>query len=413
MKVASGKWLVARAPTPTLPRKRERGQQSRLPFSLSLRERAGVRVVLLATCHLLLATALIACAPPPADESLDVAIAMGGDDTAGFLRADSPREFRFPEDHGPHPGFRNEWWYVTGNLEGEDGRRFGFQITFFRVALTPDVPESPSAWATDHVWMGHFALTDTGTGQHHAFERFARGAAGLAGAQRDPLRVWLEDWSLEAVAGNDLPWRLQLEEAGISLDLEFTPRKPPVLQGDAGLSQKGAGEGNASYYYSMTRLDAVGHVGLQGQRHGVSGSAWLDREWSTSALAENQAGWDWFALQLDEGRELMYYQMRLQDGGADPHSKGLWVDTDASSRLVRREDVDLEVLDHWRSPKTGVRYPVAWRLHLKPEGRVFEVRAVQPAQEMRLTVRYWEGAVDVYEGGQSVGRGYVELTGYQ
>ncbi|MFN2349484.1 MAG: lipocalin-like domain-containing protein [Thioalkalivibrio sp.] len=358
---------------------------------------------------MLLATVLTvvlgACGKHSQDESLDVAIALGGDDTAGYLRADRPREFSFPEDHGPHPGFRNEWWYITGNLEGEQGQRFGFQITFFRVALTPEPAESPSAWATDHVWMGHFALTDTSSGEHHAFERFARGAAGLAGAQLDPFRVWLEDWSLAAEADNGMPWRLRLEEQGIAMDLQFTTRKPPVLQGEGGLSQRGAGEGNASYYYSMTRLDVRGQVSLQGASLDVTGQAWLDREWSTSALAEDQAGWDWFSLQLDEGCELMYYQMRRQDGSADPHSKGLWVDTDGTSRLVRQEDVEIEVLRHWRSPETGRRYPVAWRLHLLPEGRELEVRAVQEAQEMRLTVRYWEGAVDVYEGGQTVGRG--------
>jgi len=409
--VASLKWLGP-PPQPSPASGRGGNKIDFLP-SLSLRERAGVRVFLLATSHLLLATALIACAPPPADESLDVSIAMGGDDTAGYLRADRPREFRFPEDHGPHPGFRNEWWYITGNLDGDAGRRFGFQITFFRVALTPELPDSPSAWATDHVWMGHFALTDTGTGQHHAFERFARGAASLAGAQLDPFRVWLEDWQLLSVDGDEFPWRLSLEEQGIGLELEFMNLKPPVLQGDGGLSQKGAGEGNASYYYSMTRLDTHGQVRMNGETLEVTGQAWLDREWSTSALADDQAGWDWFSLQLDEGRELMYYQMRRQDGSADPYSKGLWVNVDGVSRLVRREEVELEPLRYWRSSHTGIRYPVAWRLRLLPEGRELEVSAVQEAQEMRLTVRYWEGAVDVYEDGQYVGRGYVELTGYQ
>jgi predicted secreted hydrolase len=410
LEVRSGNWEVGpeRAPEAgriggctLLPRPAVSLPDSRFPLPTS---RA---LLLLVTVVLLLA----ACAVEPPDTGVDVAAALGGDDVAGYLRADRPRTFRFPEDHGPHPGFRNEWWYVTGNLQSDNGRRFGFQITFFRVALTPEAPDSPSAWATDHVWMAHFALTDVAAGRHHAFERFARGAAGLAGAQLGPFRVWLEDWRLAALEGDDLPWRLTLQEQGVSLSLELEARKPPVLQGDHGLSQKGPGEGNASYYYSMTRLDARGHVTVDRERHAVGGSAWLDREWSTSALAEGQAGWDWFALQLDEGREVMYYHMRRNDGSTDPHSKGLLVHEDGSTRLLRREDMDLHVLRHWRSPRGRV-YPVAWRLGVAPLGRVFEVRAVLDAQEMALTARYWEGAVDVFDDGEAVGRGYVELTGY-
>jgi predicted secreted hydrolase len=370
-----------------------------------------VGVVFLAACHLLFAAFLTACAPEPPPEGIDVSVALGGDDVAGYLRADSPREFRFPEDHGPHPGFRNEWWYVVGNLDSEAGRRFGFQITFFRVALTPDAPDSLSAWATDHVWMAHFAVTDVASGRHYGFERFARGAAGLAGAELDPFRVWLEDWRLVSVQGNDFPWRLHVEENGIALILDLSPLKQPVLQGDAGLSRKGAGEGNASYYYSMTRLDARGRVSIGGEHHEVTGSAWLDREWSTSALAEDQAGWDWFALQLDDDREIMYYRMRREDGSTDPYSKGVIVAPDGGSRLIGREDVDLEVLRTWRSA-SGRTYPVSWRLRVKPLAREFEIRAVHDAQEMAMTVRYWEGAVDVLEDGKPTGRGYVELTGY-
>ena len=359
----------------------------------------------------LLLALLIGCAVDQPSESVDVSAALGGDDVAGYLRADRPRAFRFPEDHGPHPGFRNEWWYVVGNVDSEAGRRFGFQITFFRVALTPDAPEGPSAWATDHVWMAHLGVTDAGSGEHHAFERFARGAVGLAGAELDPFRVWLEDWRLISVEGNDFPWRLEAVEGDTGVDLVFEPRKPPVLQGDGGLSRKGAGEGNASYYYSMTRLDARGSLRIGDEVHEVSGSAWLDREWSTSALADDQAGWDWFALQLDDDREVMYYRMRREDGSTDPYSKGLIVGPDGGSELIRREDVDLEVLRTWRSG-SGRTYPVAWRMRVKPLAREFEIRAVHDAQEMAKTVRYWEGAVDVLEDGEPVGRGYVELAGY-
>jgi predicted secreted hydrolase len=403
---------------------REVGKKNTFTPTFSLRERgeSGLRICSLprlrgrvgegafATVVLLLAL-LVGCAVDQPSESVDVSAALGGDDVAGYLRADRPRAFRFPEDHGPHPGFRNEWWYVVGNLDSDAGRRFGFQITIFRVALTPDAPVSPSAWATDHAWMAHFAVTDVRSGEHHAFERFARGAAGLAGADLDPFRVWLEDWRLVALEGNDFPWRLQAFDGDTGVDLILDPRKPPVLQGDGGLSQKGAGEGNASYYYSMTRLDARGSLRIGDEVHEVSGSAWLDREWSTSALADDQAGWDWFALQLDDDREIMYYRMRHEDGSADPYSKGLIVAPDGGSELIRREDVDLEVLRTWRSG-SGRTYPVAWRLRVRPLAREFEIRAVHDAQEMAMTVRYWEGAVDVLQDGEPVGRGYVELTGY-
>lgn len=359
---------------------------------------------------------LTACGPSNVDErnGLTVAAALGGDEVSGYSRAIEARDFVFPHDHGPHPDFRNEWWYVTGNLQADDGRRFGFQATFFRVAIAPGMPASTSRWATNQVWMAHFALTDVAAGRHHAFERFARGAAGLAGAGASPFAVWLEDWRMASIDGDGFPWRLRLAEQGIALDLTLDPRKPIALQGDRGLSQKSAEPGNASYYYSATRLAAEGSVTSNGATARVDGLAWLDREWSTSALGPDQTGWDWFALQLDDGTDLMYYRMRRHDGSADPHSKGLWVAPDGGSRRLSADDVELEVLDRWRSPHTGKTYPSRWRLKLLPSGREFVVTPLVEEQEMRLTVHYWEGAVEVTERprGRSVGRGYVELAGY-
>lgn len=367
---------------------------------------------------LLLGLFLAACGAPQGeggDAGIDVAAALGGGDGEGFARAEGPRAFAFPADHGPHPAFRNEWWYLTGNLEDARGRRFGFQVTFFRVALRPDTPERRSAWAVRDVYMGHLALTDGAGGRFFAIERFARGAAGLAGARPDPFRVWLEDWRLGAAAtGEGRPWRLVAAEGAVGLDLSLQPEKGPVLQGDDGLSRKGGEAGNASYYYSMPRLAATGELRVQGERFAVAGRAWLDREWSTSALEPGQRGWDWFALQLDDGRDLMFYRLRRDDGSTDPRSAGSLIGADGSVRRLGHEEVELAPTATWESPRGG-RYPVAWRLRVPTAGLDLAVRPVLRDQELDLAVRYWEGAVDVIGRGSAggvAGRGYVELTGY-
>jgi len=342
---------------------------------------------------------------------------LAGVDTAGYERALEPRDFEFPRDHGPHAGFRTEWWYVTGNLAAASGRDFGFQFTIFRNALRPDAPESPSDWATNQAYMGHFALTDVEAGRFHAFERFARGAVGLAGAEGAPLRVWLEDWSLEATSPATFPLRLRAEGEGVSLSLELGEGKPTVLQGDGGLSQKGAEPGNASYYYSRTRMPTTGTVVVGGDTLTVNGLSWLDREWSTSALAEGQVGWDWFALQLDDGWDLMIYQLRRVDGTADPLSDGVLVDPDGLRvPLTWAEDVTMEPTGTWISPIDGTVYPSGWRITVPARGWDLSVVPRLEDQELDVSFRYWEGAVAVQgtgEGARPVsGRGYVELTGY-
>ncbi len=377
------------------------------------RKRVGARWCL---PGFLLALAVLAgCgAPePPSDSGVNVAEALGQAEAEGFARATDPRRFRFPADHGPHPAFRNEWWYLTGNLEGTGGRRFGFQVTFFRIGLSAEPVESPSAWAANAVWMAHFALTDAHGKRFHAFERFARDAVGLAGAQAEPLAVWLEEWRLTGTE-DGLPWRLEMAEEGIGLNLSLEPQKPPVLQGDAGLSQKSAEPGNASYYYSIPRLAARGTVTSNGETIPVTGLAWLDREWSTSALGPDQVGWDWFALQFDDGSDLMLYRLRRRDGATDPHSAGSFITPEGGKRALAAGDFELEPVEMWESPRGG-RYPVAWRLRLPALGLELVIRPLLRDQELELTVRYWEGAVDVHgtRGGRPVqGRGYVELTGY-
>lgn len=358
----------------------------------------------------------------PVRASLSVEEFMGVPAPEGYERALEPRAFRFPMDHGPHPGFRTEWWYLTGNLRGPDGAPYGFQFTIFRSALSPMLDPRPmedrvlSGWRTNQLYMGHFAVTDGRGRRHHAFERFSRGALGLAGAQIEPFRVWLEEWELTGPTGPDLfPLSLRGAQDGLSLQLSLSPRKPMVLQGEEGLSQKGSEAGNASYYYSFPRLSASGTLVLEGDSVPVTGQAWMDREWSTSALSGEQVGWDWFALQLDDGHDLMYYQLRREDGTPDPFSKGVWVDPEGDKALLSLPQVGLEVLEEWESGLDGTLYPSAWRLRVPSLDLDLEITPLVPDQEMELTFRYWEGAVSVEgfrDGSPVQGVGYVELTGY-
>lgn len=377
--------------------------------------------------------------------ALSLIEAMGGDDDATlYARATEPRAFEFPVDHGAHPMFRTEWWYVTSNLFAEDGRRFGSHFTIFRSALAPPSPMGASEstegaygarWATNDIYMGHFALADAEAGTFTESERFTRASALLAGAQTDPaptatrdstgFRVWMDDWAMESVdaprSGPDgvFPLRLRARDPsqGTAIDLLATPSKPVVLQGDNGLSQKGDEPGNASYYYSFTRLDMVGSVVSDGDTIRVTGQAWMDREWSTSALDETQAGWDWFALQLDDGRDLMVYRLRGVDGSTDPLSEGVLVAPDGTHRRLSADDFQLEVLERWTSEIDGAEYPSTWRVAVPSEGIALRVEPILRDQEMDVTVRYWEGAVDLFDAedgraAEPLGRGYVELTGY-
>ncbi|WP_375768320.1 carotenoid 1,2-hydratase [Archangium gephyra] len=356
---------------------------------------------------------------PPLENApaLKVSEALGGGAGAakGYTRALEPREFHFPEDHGPHPGFQTEWWYWTGNLSTADGRDFGYQFTLFRSALAPGDTERASAWGTRHLFMGHLAISDLRGGRFHATERFSREALGLAGARTEPFRVWLEDWSAEATGDGALPLRLTARGEDVALSLVLEAGKPPVLQGDRGLSQKGAEKGNASYYYSLTRMPTRGQVTVDGRAYEVTGQSWMDREWSTSALGPELVGWDWFSLQLSDGGELMYYQLRRHDGTADTFSAGTLIPAQGEPVHLSREDVRLEVADTWKSPHSGVEYPARWRLAVPSQGLALDITPALADQELPVTVRYWEGSVRLSgtHAGQPVqGRGYVELTGY-
>jgi predicted secreted hydrolase len=324
-----------------------------------------------------------------------------------FERALAPRPLAFPADHGAHPTFRTEWWYFTGNLASPGGRRFGFQLTFFRTALAPEPPERASALAARSVWMAHFALSDVAAGRFHAAERFSRDALGLAGAAASPPAVWVQSWSARAAGASFLPLELRAADGETALELTLD-EGPLVLQGDAGFSRKGSAPGSASYYYSYPRLPVRGHVQVDGERSAVEGLAWMDHEWSTSVLAPDQVGWDWFGLQLADGRALMVYQLRRADGSHDPHGSGSLLAADGSARTLAASEFTIEPRARWTSPATGIEYPARWRITVPVEGIELDVRPVLADQELRLAVVYWEGAVTAGDAG----RGYAELVGY-
>jgi predicted secreted hydrolase len=337
------------------------------------------------------------------------------DDWSSFARAEGPEPLSFPADYGPHPDYQTEWWYYTGNLDTEEGRHFGFQFTIFRRAMLPpaDRVDERSDWATEQVYMGHFALTDVAGRQYRAFERFSRGAAQLAGAQAEPYRVWLEDWEVAEVGPGVT--RLQAQADNVALDLTLTDRKGPVLHGDQGYSRKGADPGNASYYYSLTRLDSQGTVEIDGRSFAVKGYSWKDHEYSTSALAPNQIGWDWFAIQLEDNTELKVFHIRQDDGSVDPYSAGSFIEGDGTLIPLSRDDFQIEVLDTWRSPHSDGVYPARWTITVPELDMTLEVEPYLADQELNVSYAYWEGAVQVtgQRAGEAVeGDGYVELTGY-
>lgn len=374
----------------------------------------AVRALARLLCGLVLAGG--AHAAPPADPGG----ALGQAADAGFAQALLPRAFTFPQDHGPHAQFRQEWWYFTGHLQGAGGERFGFELTFFRFALAPPDPAAAaagaSAWRTREIYMAHFALTDI-TGQRFEYaQKLSRAALGLAGAQGAPLRVWIDDWTLQEQPhpGAAPHWQLHAAQAGYELQLELAPLGAPVANGQAGLSVKSAQPGAASYYYSLPRIAVQGTLVRGGAPLTVTGLAWFDHEWGSAALATNQAGWDWFALQLTDGSALMFYALRARDGQRDVHSAGTFVDADGAIRSLASTDVVLAATGSWVSGD-GVRYPSGWRIRVPALALDLTAQPVLKDQELRTSPRYWEGAVQLAGtrgGAPAAGRGYVELVGY-
>jgi predicted secreted hydrolase len=364
-----------------------------------------------------------------------------GEET-GFARADEPRVYAFPADHGPHPGFRSEWWYFTGVLRarsaaGAAPREFGYQVTFFRQALAPAVAPSASAWRARDTYMAHFALSalDEGprggnpaTSPFRAAERFARAGNALAGAEASPFAVWTDDWRVDEVGAGR--WRVRARAEGMAVDLRLSlaESRGLILQGPGGLSRKGPAPGQASYYHSWTRIPTEGTVTLEGRSLGTSsggggadavpveGLTWLDREWSTAPLAQGVSGWDWMGLSLTDGRDLMLYVLRDEHGSPIAQSCATVIGPDRIAHLYGPDAFHAKAKGTWTSPASGVRYPAQFEVDLPSASLSLTITPRRPDQELRLAVRYWEGAVGVTgtSKGQPVrGEGYLELTGYE
>jgi predicted secreted hydrolase len=337
-----------------------------------------------------------------------------------FSRVLGVQPLNFPQDHGPHPDYQTEWWYFTGNLQAEDGRRFGYQLTFFRRAIQSpkNSPERDSRWATNQVYMAHFALADISNQEYRAFERIARGAVGLSGAQAAPFRVWLEDWWVEETGRNllDLPsYHLQAAQDGIKLDLSLDDQKGPILQGDQGFSRKGPEAGQASAYYSLTRLNSEGMLSIGEELFAVRGASWMDHEYSTSVLTAEQVGWDWFSFQFDDNSELMVFQIRKADGSVNPFSSGAWISPQGAVTPLTQQNFNITVTKTWQSPHSKAVYPAEWEINIPTLDLQLKVEPYIADQELNLSYSYWEGAVKIngQRAGQPIqGSGYVELTGY-
>jgi predicted secreted hydrolase len=399
-------------------------------------KRVGIILLILA----LVAAAALALRPRESEAAVGASLdALTLPPAEGFSLATEPNSIVFPDDLGPHDDYQTEWWYYTGNLDGPDGRPFGFQFTIFRRALAPPSGAPPSeletgflerdddsqsdasrnpvsggpTWRSDQVYLAHFTISDMANDAFYPAERFSRGAAGLAGAQASPYRVWLEDWSVEEIAPGQV--RLRAQTGEVALDLTLTETLPPVLHGDGGLSAKGPEPGNASYYYSIVQQRAEGTVTVPGETIPVTGLAWKDHEWSTSALSEGAIGWDWVSLQLDNGGALMLFEIRREDGTLEPTSAGSYITPDGQVQHLDLGDWTLEVTDEWTSPESGATYPAGWRISVPSVGLELTGEPQMAAQELNVSTVYWEGAVrfeGTLDGRPVAAEGYIEMTGY-
>jgi predicted secreted hydrolase len=351
-----------------------------------------------------------------------IALATGAG-ADGFKQVSRACRLAFPEDHGPHPDYRTEWWYYTGNVADDAGRRFGFQLTFFRRGLQSPKerelwPNPASPWRSDQVYLAHAAISDIDGGRHHQAEQMLRPVLGLAGTDRvgQTVKIHLNDW--RAAIGPE-GHHIEASADNFSLRLDLNMDKPAVVHGDGGYSRKGPAPEQASCYYSFTRLAVKGTLSVDGSPHEVGGTAWMDHEFSTAPLAPGIIGWDWFSLQMSDRTEVMVYLLRQADGSVHPASSGSYVDPSGQPQHLERDAIRIRPRSHWTSPHSGARYPVRWRVDIAPLGLELEVAANLADQEMHTPrstdVVYWEGSVKVNgtRAGEPLdGAGYVELTGY-
>jgi predicted secreted hydrolase len=359
---------------------------------------------------------LLLCILPPS-------LPAFAEDSSNYLSVTGPCNLEFPKDHGAHPGYRTEWWYYTGNLGSENGNQYGFQLTFFRSQISPPGaekkwPRPASAWRTSQVYLAHAAVTDIAGKQHLHAEDVARAALEMAGVNQsaEQTKIYLKNWSARIDADVHV---LKVDAADFSYALNFKPVKPAVLHGDRGYSLKGSTSERASCYYSFTRLEGQGRISIGGNTVAVSGSAWMDHEFSTALLEPGITGWDWFSLQLSDSTEIMVFLLRTETGELHPASSGTYIDAGGVTQSIAKAEINVGVLDTWRSKQSAARYPADWRLQIAPLSIDVKITSNLPDQEMRTTgstgVTYWEGSVSI-EGTKDKlpvkGEGYVELTGY-
>jgi predicted secreted hydrolase len=335
---------------------------------------------------------------------------------ASWLNATAGYRFAFPRDHVSHPEYKIEWWYYTGNLQTASGRRLGYQVTFFRVGIDP-VPVNPSRWAVRDLFMTHLAVSDP-TGKRYRFEeRLSRGGPGLAGAETARYHVWNDDWTASLDDSGRHVIRASGKAGGV--DLVLAEGKPPAINGVDGISQKGASVGNASHYYSLTRMPTKGTIVVDGERFEAVGESWMDHEFGTSFLEPEQQGWDWLSIQLADGRDLMLYQLRRADGSRDPRSSGTIVDAGGQTRHLSADDFTQTAAGPAFHAPSGARYPIRWTVRIPSESLDLDITTPLENQELSTDaarVSYWEGLIDVAGKSRGVpvtGRGYLEMTGYR
>jgi predicted secreted hydrolase len=324
-----------------------------------------------------------------------------GADVGGFAQVVPGKALVFPTDHGPHPDYRIEWWYVTANLSDETGARYGVQWTLFRQAVRPGGADE--GWATQQLWMGHAAVTSAAT--HRFAEKFARGGVGQAGAEAAPFKAWIDNWTLRSTAQTLAPLEMTASAKDFSYALTLDSDRPVVLQGDAGFSRKSE-QGQASYYYSQPYLGASGTITIDGKTIAVKGQAWIDREWSSQPLGADQTGWDWFSLHLDGGDKLMLFRLRHADGRH--FFSGNWIGRDGRSETLDPKGIVLSPTGSTRV--AGRDMPTAWDIAVPSRGLKVASLPLNPQSFMDTRFKYWEGPITVT--GSHAGIGYLEMTGY-
>ena len=328
--------------------------------------------------------------------------------------------YAFPHDHGSHDQFGLEWWYFTGHLFSESGRRFGYELTFFRKAMdNTRVQNSSSRWAIEHLYFAHLALTDVESQIFSFAERLSRDGLGKAGAKVEQMDVWIDLWSVYPVTPDHQVLALKAADTNFGLDLILALEKSPVIHGNEGVSRKGSLEGQASHYYSLTRLDTKGKIVLGKESIQVTGLSWMDHEFGSGELGDDQVGWDWFSLQFDTNMELMVYLLRKKDGSPDPASSGTIIFPDGRAQHLPLHEIEVETRGYWTSPHTAAKYPAQWVLNVPSVQLSVQIVPFVADQELRTSkstqVTYWEGAAEVkgqFQGSLVQGNAYVELTGY-